>query len=726
MATLSPYIFNQFFDDNGDPLNAGEVFAYAANTLDDKDTFTTAAGTVANTNPIILSVGGRKPIYLEAGAYDFVLKDSLGNTLDTVNDVQASSTGSGSFSSSTVETIADLSALTAGFTDFVEVSGYYAKGDGGGGSFYWSSSSSAADDGGVTIQPDSTPATGRWIRSIDGLVSVLYFGALGDYIVSGSVNGSAKDNTTVLNTCFNYCKDNELNARLPKGSYLVTGFLTCAVGLIGDQKGKIEDNVVYGSATWSSGAPNNLDGSALVWDNTVLGINDVYIRNSSGAESQDVTFKNITFYSTSSGGVGAGRLLEISSAQSGGVYDFGSLPPFDDCHIVNFGSAIVVAACNGLTFNNVVFRGCKQPFIIGNSVPSTGENVRVVNCMFENCGDASTDFIELDNISGFVFDRCSFAETSAISLRVALAQALSFVNCLMGDASLNSLDLFLHIPTGTGINVDNVVFDNCISAHLFSGTTTADINLVQGSNLATLTLKDCDLSSTINIGTDKVICTKIGTVNNYAFSNVGVGQINSFTSEEFEYGDVAIDAGVISRTSLTESVIVAGGDTSSTARGGIISLHGINDVTNGAVEIQAGDTTGEITLTTSATRQVTVTNSDDTTNTTTGALAVSGGMSVFKGISANNYNIGNTDDTTTASGTVAAGSSYAGIVHQTAASGAIVVSTTASSTTALIFLTKTNSSGTDSLNVTTRSSSAFTIQNMVSGESCSWLIINPV
>ena len=51
----------QFFDDDGVPLVGGKLYSYAAGTTTLLTTYTTSAGTVANTNPIILNAGGRTP-----------------------------------------------------------------------------------------------------------------------------------------------------------------------------------------------------------------------------------------------------------------------------------------------------------------------------------------------------------------------------------------------------------------------------------------------------------------------------------------------------------------------------------------------------------------------------------------------------------------------------------------------------------------------------------------
>ena len=57
------------------------------------------------------------------------------------------------------------------------MSGYYTQGDGGGGTFFWDGSSTATDDGGLVINPTGNVGAGRWLRIVDGMVSVLAFGA---------------------------------------------------------------------------------------------------------------------------------------------------------------------------------------------------------------------------------------------------------------------------------------------------------------------------------------------------------------------------------------------------------------------------------------------------------------------------------------------------------------------------------------------------------------------
>jgi len=69
----------QFFDNNGVPLASGLLYTYLAGTTTQTATYTSASGSIANSNPIVLDSSGRPPneIWLTGGInYKFVLQTS--------------------------------------------------------------------------------------------------------------------------------------------------------------------------------------------------------------------------------------------------------------------------------------------------------------------------------------------------------------------------------------------------------------------------------------------------------------------------------------------------------------------------------------------------------------------------------------------------------------------------------------------------------------------------
>ena len=79
---LSPMVgvAAQFFTNTGVVLTGGKLYSYAAGTTTLLATYTTSAGNIARTNPIILDSAGRVSdggeIWLTSSQYKFVLKDS--------------------------------------------------------------------------------------------------------------------------------------------------------------------------------------------------------------------------------------------------------------------------------------------------------------------------------------------------------------------------------------------------------------------------------------------------------------------------------------------------------------------------------------------------------------------------------------------------------------------------------------------------------------------------
>lgn len=93
-VSLSPFygVAGQLFNNNGDPLAGGTINTYLAGSTTNTPTYTTSAGNIAHSNPIVLDGAGRVPsgeIWLASGiSYKFVVKDSAGNLIGTFDNVQ--------------------------------------------------------------------------------------------------------------------------------------------------------------------------------------------------------------------------------------------------------------------------------------------------------------------------------------------------------------------------------------------------------------------------------------------------------------------------------------------------------------------------------------------------------------------------------------------------------------------------------------------------------------
>lgn len=88
---LSPIGNDQFIDANGDPLTGGQIETYLSGSSTPAATYTSSSGVSQQTNPIILNSLGYPtlgPVWLTGGiSYKFIIKDALGATLRTIDDV---------------------------------------------------------------------------------------------------------------------------------------------------------------------------------------------------------------------------------------------------------------------------------------------------------------------------------------------------------------------------------------------------------------------------------------------------------------------------------------------------------------------------------------------------------------------------------------------------------------------------------------------------------------
>ncbi|MEY4346328.1 MAG: Rhodoferax phage [Pseudomonadota bacterium] len=89
MAFLMPQGKQQYFSNAGALLVGGKVYTYAAGTTTPLATYSDAAGTTPNTNPVILDSRGEASIFFGGNSYKLVLKDSADATIWTQDNLTA-------------------------------------------------------------------------------------------------------------------------------------------------------------------------------------------------------------------------------------------------------------------------------------------------------------------------------------------------------------------------------------------------------------------------------------------------------------------------------------------------------------------------------------------------------------------------------------------------------------------------------------------------------------
>jgi len=91
MSVLCLDPLQQFFDNNGDPLNGGFLYTKDAITLDDRAVYVDTDGATPHENPIELDSSGRPPapiFYTRGAAYNLLLTDADDVTVDTVVSIE--------------------------------------------------------------------------------------------------------------------------------------------------------------------------------------------------------------------------------------------------------------------------------------------------------------------------------------------------------------------------------------------------------------------------------------------------------------------------------------------------------------------------------------------------------------------------------------------------------------------------------------------------------------
>jgi len=138
-ASLTPAPKIQFFADDGTPLAGGKLYTYAAGTTTPLASYTAYAGTVANTNPVILDSRGEANVWLGGVGYKLALYRADNTLIWTVDnvfgqagliDALAASTGSSLVGYLPSGTGAVASTVQTKLRESVSVKDFGAKGDG--------------------------------------------------------------------------------------------------------------------------------------------------------------------------------------------------------------------------------------------------------------------------------------------------------------------------------------------------------------------------------------------------------------------------------------------------------------------------------------------------------------------------------------------------------------------------------------------------------------------
>lgn len=224
-VTLSPVggVAAQFFSNDGVPLAGGLIYTYLAGTNTPAATYTSTAGSIAHSNPIVLDSAGRVPsgeIWLDdAVVYKFVLKDASNVLIATYDNI----TG---INSNFVNYInqQEIQTATAGQTVFTLTTMTYLPG---------TNSLSVFVDGVNQYGPSAQYAYVETNSTTVTFASGLHVGALVKFTTSQQQNAGVIDASQVSFTGFKSQTGNVENLADDDGSDWI-GFLQSGTGAVAE------------------------------------------------------------------------------------------------------------------------------------------------------------------------------------------------------------------------------------------------------------------------------------------------------------------------------------------------------------------------------------------------------------------------------------------------------------------------------------------------------------
>lgn len=190
--------FPHFKDANGEPLESGYVYIGAINLNPetnpvsvywDADFTIPAVQPLRTLNGYIVHNGAIANVYV-AGTYSITVRNKVNILLYSLPNSEFFDASSllNANSIKSVDSIADLKALSKTETPFASVFGYYVPGDGGGGLYYLDAlDTTTADNGGsVIVATDG----GRWKLQDNTSYDLRQFGAKGDGVTVDTLSAT--------------------------------------------------------------------------------------------------------------------------------------------------------------------------------------------------------------------------------------------------------------------------------------------------------------------------------------------------------------------------------------------------------------------------------------------------------------------------------------------------------------------------------------------------------
>jgi len=483
----------QFFDNNGVPLAGGLLYTYSAGTTTLTATYTTNAGTIANSNPIVLDASGRvtNEIWLITGStYKFILQTSSGTQIWSMDNIPGSNDYTSIYTALASTSSTSQGAGLIGFKQ-ANASGYLT----------------GAVSSTVQVKLEET-------------VSVKDFGATG--------NGTTDDTSA-----FNSAIASGFDIYVPNGTYKITSTLTISQGyqsiygagklsILNFNFGSTQPGLVFSPTSQAVGRQtvHNLTLSGIANVSKVISI-----------QQPQTQILNCNINNATSGGHGI--YLENENTGSN-IYCYGTQILNNNIHGSSTSNSYGIFT--GLNSQTTIISGNNiDSFDVGISVQNSTTDFTVRNNVIESC---LTYAINLSGGTGspVLYDVLiveNYFEANPVAVAVGTLNGTSlstYENLKISDnyatASGISGTTYFYQITNCGANSQNIFIDNNYvqSFSVFLGIGSNGY----GANFASVKGNTMDTVTSYSSGTYLANAYKIRQANAY-FNNVIIS--GSFASQ---------------------------------------------------------------------------------------------------------------------------------------------------------------------------------------------------